>query len=312
MEFKQYLHVERLSSSAVDGILNGHVYVTPKLDGANSCFWFDGDAVVFRCGSRTREVSTSDDSANFARFVNESMDDYMIEMRAVATQHPNLVFYGEWLGGVSFDGISRMKFIGSIKDYMKGGFFLFDIFDSETLSYVSRDDALWNEFTHGHVVPILAEFDSPSVEDIAAVVESNHFNLPPNVVGEGVVIKNYDYHDVYGNFQEAKIVRSEYKEHKSRPKKTYSASECVTEFLDAYDTAAFLDKCANKVCQVCEAASFDVCNKKMMGMMMTLSFNDLVSENIIDYVKRHKAATIDFGALRASHNVRVRTFLGLE
>lgn len=312
MEFKKYLHIERLSNAAVDGILDGHVYVTPKIDGTNACFWFDDASQAFRTGSRTREVSVDDDNANFARFVAESMDDYMIRMRAMATSCPNLVFYGEWLGGVSFDGTSRMKFVGSIKDYVEGGFFLFDIFDSDTLAYVPRSSWQWGELGDDHVVPVLAELDSPSADDITAIVESNHYNLPANVVGEGVVIKNYDYHDAFGNFQEAKVVRAEYKERKARPKRVYTASDTVVEFLDAYDTAAFLDKCANKVCQACEADSFDTTNKKMMGMMMSLSFNDLVEENVIDYVKRHKAATIDFGALRASHNVRVRAFLGLE
>lgn len=312
MEFKKYLHIERLSNAAVDGILNGHVYVTPKLDGTNSCFWFDDDTLTFRCGARTREVGVDDDNANFARFVNESMDDYMIEMRAIATQHPNLVFYGEWLGGVSFDGTSRMKFVGSIKDYVEGGFFLFDVFDSDTLSYVSRSDSLWGEFTHGHVVPVLAELDNPSEEELAAIVESNHFNLPPNVVGEGIVIKNYDYHDVYGNFQEAKIVRAEYKEKKSRPKVVYTASDVIAEFCDRYLTSAFLDKCRNKVCQMCGADEFDTTNKKMMGMMMSLYFNDLLSENVCDFVKRRKNATVDFGALRSEANRRTRVFLGLE
>ena len=37
IEFTPYMHVERLGTDEVDGILNGKVSVTTKLDGSNYC-----------------------------------------------------------------------------------------------------------------------------------------------------------------------------------------------------------------------------------------------------------------------------------
>lgn len=39
MEFKKYQHVEKLSTSEVEGILNGTVYLFYKIDGTNGCIF---------------------------------------------------------------------------------------------------------------------------------------------------------------------------------------------------------------------------------------------------------------------------------
>ena len=36
MEFKRYQHVERIGTEKVKGLLDGKVYVFPKLDGTNT------------------------------------------------------------------------------------------------------------------------------------------------------------------------------------------------------------------------------------------------------------------------------------
>lgn len=50
MNFHPYQHVEKLGTAEVDGILDGTVYVFPKLDGANASVWLDDGEV--KCGSR--------------------------------------------------------------------------------------------------------------------------------------------------------------------------------------------------------------------------------------------------------------------
>lgn len=35
IDFKPCMHIERLGTDVVDGILNGHVVVTTKIDGSN-------------------------------------------------------------------------------------------------------------------------------------------------------------------------------------------------------------------------------------------------------------------------------------
>ena len=51
MEYRGYQHIERLGTSEVEGILNGEVYVYPKLDGTNGQAWSDGNTIFV--GSHT-------------------------------------------------------------------------------------------------------------------------------------------------------------------------------------------------------------------------------------------------------------------
>lgn len=41
MKFEKYQHVERLGTVAVEGILDGIVYVYPKLDGTNTSVYLN-------------------------------------------------------------------------------------------------------------------------------------------------------------------------------------------------------------------------------------------------------------------------------
>lgn len=308
MSFKPYLHIERLGTGAVEGITRGHVYVTPKLDGTNASIWYDVGCAQFKCGSRTRELSTEADNANFATFVEESMDDYMVRFRAVCAAH-DVVLFGEWLGGVTLDGGRKLKFTGSIKDYLEGGFYLFDVFDNGAQEYIPRDDSIWEELGQDHVVPILAELDDATSEQLMEIADNNHYNLPANVVGEGIVVKNYAYRDSFGHFQEAKVVRAEW--HENKKKKRVAPENLEEEFVDTYCTPAYLDKCANKARLYFDADEFVTADKRMVGMMFSRVPIELVEENIAEFVRKKKMPRFDFGKMSNLAKARVRDFLSL-
>lgn len=46
MDFKKYQHVGRLGTTSTEGILNGYVYVQPKIDGCNTTIYID-DMTVY-------------------------------------------------------------------------------------------------------------------------------------------------------------------------------------------------------------------------------------------------------------------------
>lgn len=221
--------------------------------------------------------------------------------------HENYIIYGEWLGGCE-----GSKFLGSIKTYLEGGFFIFDVFDVEAGTYL--DYAVWEPmiaaFYH-RVVPQIALLDHPTEQEVESYLDKCGFNLPDGALGEGIVIKAQPaFRDVYGNIQIAKIVREEHRENKAKPKKEYTAGEVEQEFVDKYVTAAFMDKCLNKVLQVCGDDKFDYRNKKHMGMLISLTWQDAVDENIFDFVKKKKP-TINFGTLNGLIAARIRKFLNL-
>lgn len=305
--FRAYTHVERIDRDECAGILQNHIVVQAKLDGSNSLVYSRNGEIY--CGSRTRELSDTKDNANFRNYILTSEDEEIATLREYVLAHPNYIVYGEWLGNVA---PYTTKFVGSIKRYLEGGFFIFDVFDIDAATYLPYHE--WEpeiSVFYSRVVPLIAEFDNPTNEQIAECIDKNGYNLPDGVLGEGIVIKaEPSFRDKWGNIQIAKIVRDEYKQDKAKPKKVYADSDVEQEFVDKYVTDAFLDKCRNKVLQACGDDAFDYRNKKHMGMMISLAWKDAVEENIFDFVKKKKP-TINFGTLNGLVNARVRKFLNL-
>lgn len=304
--YRSYTHLEKVGKADVDGILNGVVSIQSKIDGTNAVV-FNHNGQVY-CGSRKRELSETSDNAGFRDYILNSDDVEIAALRQFVLDHENYIIYGEYLGGC--DG---RKFIGSIKNYLEGGFFIFDVFDVEIGTYL--DYAVWEPmiaaFYH-RIVPQIALLDHPTEQEVESYLDKCGFNLPDGVLGEGIVIKAQPaFRDVYGNIQIAKIVREEHRENKAKPKKEYTAGEIEQEFVDKYVTAAFMDKCRNKVLQACGADEFDTKNGKMIGMFLNLIVSDAIEEEIYDYIKRKKFPVINFGHLKGSIQSAGRKFLGL-
>ena len=55
MQYRKYTHIERLGRDEVDGILNGTVYISPKIDGTNSVLYLD-DQGNLAAGSRKTSI----------------------------------------------------------------------------------------------------------------------------------------------------------------------------------------------------------------------------------------------------------------
>lgn len=306
-DFRKYTHVERIDRDECVGILQNHIVVQPKLDGSNALV-YSRDGEIYT-GSRTRELNENKDNAGFNSYIHESDELRIVGLRDFVLAHPNYIVYGEWLGSCSpYCG----KFVGSIKRYLDGGFYIFDVFDVEQGAYLPYYE--WKPMIatfYDRIVPLIAEFDNPTNEQIAECVDKNGYNLPDGVLGEGIVIKaEPSFRDQWGNIQIAKIVRDEYKQDKSKPKKVYTDGDTEQEFVDKYVTDAFLDKCRNKVLQACDDDVFDYRNKKHMGMFISLSWQDAVDENILDFVKKKKPI-INFSTLNGLIAARVRKFLNL-
>lgn len=306
-QFRKYTHIQKLGRDEVENILVGRVVIQPKLDGSCSLVYSRNGEIY--TGSRTRELGEDKDNAGFDKYIHESDEPRIIGLRSFILSRPHYIVYGEWLGSCApYCG----KFVGSIKRYLNGGFYIFDVFDIEQGTYLPYHE--WEPMVtvfYDRVVPLIGEFNNPTDKQIEDCIEKNSYNLPEGVLGEGIVIKaEPSYRDKFGNIQIAKIVRDEYKQEKSKPKKTYSAGEVEQEFVDKYVTDAFLDKCRNKVLQTCGDDSFDYRNKKHMGMLISLTWQDAVTENIFDFVKKKKPV-VDFGLLNHLVVSKIRSFLNL-
>ena len=309
-KYKSYTHIERLNAQDCEGILEGHCVVQPKVDGTNCSVWYDDTDGGIHCGSRKREINPDKDNAGFAHWMTLLEEPEPIKIRTFLYCFPHLTIYGEWTG--------TTKFIGQIKDYnedAKATMFIFDVFDNNTEQYLPDD--VWRPLLvqyglEEYLVPVLAEFDNPTEEQLIEVAKNNKFLLDnANHPGEGIVIKNYDFINKYGRFAMGKIVLDEYKQMKKQSNKVMMApGELERAIVDTYVTDAELGKTKAKIVVACNAEEFDVKNPKHVGMYVNTVFNDLLVETP-NWCKKFKTPVVDFSKLKGICQTKARKYIGL-
>ena len=310
--YRSYTHLEKLDKDVVKDILHcNHIIIQAKLDGSNACVWDAGDGTV-ACGSRKRNLSATSDNGGFYNYINTSTDPEVGFLRNFCKDHPDYIVYGEFLG------VPGQKLLGTIKDYVESGFFIFDVFDASTGEYLPY--ATWSKFfenNYHRVVPLIADLDhihcGVTIETlIDAYADKTNFNMPDGMRGEGLVIKaEPSYRDVYGNIQIGKIVLDEFHARKKQKVKApaMTADECINAFVENYCTAAFMAKEQNKVMLALGMDEWE--NKgKCIGMTIQGCLNELMQEEFWDYFKKH-LVVLDLAALKYAIEVKVRKFLGL-
>ena len=114
-------------------------------------------------------------------------------------------------------------------------------------------------------------------------------------VGEGIVIKNYDFYNKYGRQTWAKIVTSEYKEKHS--KKTGAPKVEVKKMIEEeiakeYVTKSLVEKVYAKIDN-----DSGFTNKKIPELLNTV-YHDVIKEDCWDFVKKYKQPTINFKTLQ--------------
>ena len=322
-DFYKYNHVIRLGKDEVAGYLNGTVYVEPKIDGTSSAIYWNVEDFVVQ--SRKRIITVDHDNAGFCDYILNITDGVADKIRDFCKAHPNIVVYGEWIGGCF-----GRKFVGTIKYYLRGGFFVFDIRDARIAEensedftighrgFYTPDDDLFIELRNlipDNVVPVLYKLENPTTEDLIKIADECHYIVPDDQHVEGVVLKNYAYRDKYGHFQIAKIVRNEYFEVKVKNSLNKGVkpdlSEIETIFVNDYLLNAKLEKSKTKV--LIALGEDEWKNEgKFIGRFLNLIWEDFMTEDFsYNLLKRYNFPTVNFAKLRQLVFRRGREFLGL-
>ena len=306
--YRSFIHVQRLDETKIDMamFLHGKIYCFPKLDGTNALAWADKDGKI-HCGSRKREVTVEHDNANFMNWFTTDVSTE--DLRGFLVEHPNLIVYFEWLAGV--DG---MKQAGNIKQYLDPGAWVIAVFDSEKSQYINYDEyAKFLDGIYDKIDRPLVVLDKPSYDDLIEVLNSNHYNLPHDVLGEGIVTWNYDFYDQWGNFQVAKIVAQEFYDNKGKAKRERQAEtdENVEEnIVNAFISSADCEKCKQKVLVALGLEEWNGSNKEI-GIFLNMLYTDLIQEEMLSIVRRFKNPVIRFNELKNVVFVKGRKYLGL-
>ena len=304
--YKSFTHVERLGKPETSGILAGTCYISPKLDGTNAVVWSENGEVC--AGSRTRQLSATSDNAGFYAWT-QSEDEEAVKVRELVTGNTHIILYGEF-------GVGR---VANIKDYdteAHNKLWIFDAFDTIMHTYL-HPDVLKNMCAafglENYVLPS-TKICNPTEEDIVKLAEENKYLLSnANHAGEGVVIRNPDFKNVWGNYVIAKFVLDEFKQRKSQSKAGIDSKriDCEQNIIDYYVTEAELSKAKAKVCLALGLEEFDIKNGKCIGMYLNMVFNDAVLAEITDICKRYKRPVINFQELNNLCSIKAREYIGL-
>lgn len=290
--FQKYQHIERLGTSETHGILDGMVWVFPKIDGSNSQLFVDEDGRLM-AGSRNRELTLASDNAGFFNWAC-SKDIFFDFFK----KYPNLRLYGEWLVPHTLKTYSESAW---------RNFYVFDVMreDGSYLPY-EQYSGLMEEFGIEYIPPI-CKVENPTLERIQAQLENNGYLIKNGEgIGEGIVIKNYSYQNKYGRQTWAKIVANEFKaKHQNREVTEIKERTQVEQaIVDKYITLALCEKEYAKI----EVSEGEWTSKLIPRLLNTIYFC-LISEESWNFVKEFKNPTIDFKRLSYLCNERVKLLM---
>ena len=289
MEFKKYQHIERFGNTEVNQIELGKCYIFPKIDGTNASLWQGG------AGSRNRELSLEKDNAGFYNWAISNS-----ELRAFFVENPTLRLFGEWLVP------------HSLKTYRKDAwrkFYIFDVaIDKEDSEIIHEGDDKLKYLHYDEYSAILDRYNLEYIRPLCTIENANYDQLINQLiknvfliedgkgVGEGIVIKNYDFKNKYGRQTWAKIVTSEFKETHS---KIMGASEMKgnkmveEEIAKKYVTIALCEKVKSKI----EVENNGFSSKHIPRLLNTVYY-DVIKEDSWNFVKEFRNPTINFKTLQ--------------
>lgn len=282
-EFKKYQHIERFGTTEVEGIEFGDCYVFPKIDGTNASVWVDENGNI-QAGSRKRHLSLEDDNADFYKWVKNQEN-----IKSYLKLHPTHRLFGEWLVPHS---------LRTYRSDAWNRFYVFDVMVHDDLTHSPYEDykPILEEYNIDYI-PCIAKIHNGTKEQFIGQLEKNTFLIEDGKgVGEGIVIKNYDYTNKFGRQTWAKIVSSEFKEKHFRQmgpteiKGKYIVEEKISE---KYVTKALCEKVVSKI-----KLDNNGFSSKDIPRLLNTVYHDVVREDCWNFIKELKDPVIDFKKLR--------------
>ena len=280
--FRKYMHVEKFGNKPVLGIEMGRCHVFPKLDGTNASLWFENGEL--QGGSRNRLLSIENDNAGFLQACRNEPKFYEFFKR-----HPNTRLYGEWLVPHT---------LKTYRDNVWRRFWVFDVYQDDTETFVPYDDyqPVLKEFDLDYIAPMGVISNGTYESFIHYLNQNNLFIKDGEGIGEGIVIKNYDFINQFGHQIWSKIVASEFKEmnHKEFGPPTKEVRMVEEEIAREFVTEALCTKNYAKINN-----DNDGWESKFIPELLGRVYYDIITEEMWNILQKHKNVTINFGTLRS-------------
>ena len=300
MEFLRYMSLKRFGTSDVVGIERGKCYVFPKIDGTNASVWIDESGEI-QAGSRNRHLdeTSNGDNAGFCKWARSQ-----INIKSFLEENPNLRLYGEWLVP------------HTIKNYRQDAwkrFYVFDVFDSNTEKFIPYENYISLLSTYEiDYVPAMCTIENPTLDKLLELLPKNTFLLKDGEdVGEGIVIKNYEFVNRYGRTTWAKIVTNEFREKhyaKQEPMNIVCEVSIEEQIIENFLTENFIEKEFSKLLLELNNEGKEWTSKKIPELLGRL-FYEFINEETYNFIKKHKNPIINFKTLHGLFIRKVKSTL---
>lgn len=269
--FIKYKKIHRLGSDENEGILNGTCYIQEKIDGANTQIWAQDNKIM--CGSRNNVLT-----AGFNGFVDYVNDHTGIN--ALLVDHPDYHLYGEWCvrHSISYDETAYRHF------------YLFDVFTPEGPLDIDAVNELAEQYCIRYP-KLFSKVLDPTEEHIMEFVGQSALGE----VGEGVVIKNFDFINDFGELEYAKIVTENFKETNALVfggNNRHSDSYWEMYLVNKYFTLPRIEKIMNKIQPTIDEPLGKQHTSRIVGTVL----HDVITEEAWEIAK--KVPVLDFGKLK--------------
>lgn len=291
MNFLKYQHVEKIDTIETRGIENGMVYVFPKIDGTNGSIWIENGEI--KAGSRNRELDIENDNAGFYQWVLNQKCFYDF-----FKVFPNARLYGEWLVP------------HTLKTYREDSwkkFYVFDVMrDDETYINYEEYIKILSEFNIDYI-PAICKIENPDISKLPELLQKNIFLIKDNSgIGEGIVIKNYDYKNRFGRITWGKIVANEFKDNHSKNQdfgiaELKQKSNIEEKIINKFLTESLIEKEYSKI--ILETGGWST---KYIPKLLGIVWYCLIKEESWNIIKEFGFCTIDFKRLNVLAIQRIK------
>jgi hypothetical protein len=291
-DHRNYGKIHRLGKEETEGILIGTVAVQEKVDGANVSIWLD-DEDNLKMGSRTRILRDDEEFNGFVPYVKAHEG-----IRKLLEMNPNFRLYGEWL----------VRHTIAYKETTYRKFYLFDVYVDDYKDSVVPEDERWKTWADVKMlgeafgidtVPMHGEFENPTVEALMEFVGKSEFGDR----GEGIVLKNLDFKNTFGDMCFAKIVTETFKEDNAVAfggNNKYSDTYWEMYVVNKYMTLPRIKKIMDKI----QPELNERLDMKHIPRIMGTAYHDMLTEEIWEIAG--KVASLDFKALERCANKKAK------
>ena len=308
MTFVRYMHVERIDSEEVEGLLDGECSVFPKMDGANNGIYSEEGILC----TMSRNIVTTDTDDGFAMFAREHDG-----INRFIRDFPGMRLYGEWMVP------------HTVRSYLPevwNRWFVFDmVAEDPTASYTYRDregaerelDCAGRVYIpYEEYVPILESYgieyvprlkvlEGPDRNVLKSIANHENTWMMGSGCGEGIVVKRYGFENRYGRTVWAKVINSTFAQAKSdlRSMKARARAEGGTveyKVANAFVTPDMVNKEYDRLRVASENGRVNP------GQLLGTVYHCLITESIWDAIKKFRIDSISFRNLRRECDYRVK------